>query len=95
MGYDFNANEPEPQNITLEMLLEDIQDLYGFEAIDKDDMGQWLLYVYSNQPRYEVKDDATIAAEPSSSVVLPVEEHSDDPTDNEEEVPVKKVSHMR
>jgi hypothetical protein len=37
-----------------------------------------------------VKDDATIAAEASSSAVLPVGEHSDDPTDVEEEVPVKK-----
>jgi hypothetical protein len=37
-----------------------------------------------------LKDDATIAAEASLSAVLPVEEHSDDPTDNEEEVPVKK-----
>jgi hypothetical protein len=39
-----------------------------------------------------VKDDATIAAEASSSAVLPVEEHSDDPTDDEEEAPVKKNS---
>jgi hypothetical protein len=39
-----------------------------------------------------VKDDATIAAEASSSAVLPVAEHSDDPTDDEEEVPVKTVS---
>jgi hypothetical protein len=42
--------------------------------------------------RYEVKDDTTIAAEASPSAVLPVEEHSDDPTDDEEEGPVKKVS---
>jgi hypothetical protein len=39
-----------------------------------------------------VKDDATIAAEAPSNAVLPEEEHSDDPTDDEEEVPVKKVS---
>jgi hypothetical protein len=38
-----------------------------------------------------VKDDATIAAE-TSSAVLPVEEHSDDPTNDEEEVLVKKIS---
>jgi hypothetical protein len=38
-----------------------------------------------------VKVDATIAAETSSSAVLPAEEHSDDPTDVEEEAPVKKV----
>jgi hypothetical protein len=42
------------------------------------------------QPEYEVKGDATIAAEASSSAVLPVEEHGDNPTDDEEEVPVKK-----
>jgi hypothetical protein len=39
-----------------------------------------------------VKDDTTIAAEASSSAVLPVAEHSNDPTDDEEEVPTKKVS---
>jgi hypothetical protein len=39
-----------------------------------------------------VKGDANIAAEGSSSAVLSVEEHSDDPTDDEEEVPVKKFS---
>jgi hypothetical protein len=39
-----------------------------------------------------VKDDTNIVAEVSSSAVLPVEEHSADPTDDEEEVPVKKVS---
>jgi hypothetical protein len=38
-----------------------------------------------------MKDYASIAAEASSSAVLPMEEHSDDPTD-EEVVPVKKVS---
>jgi hypothetical protein len=38
-----------------------------------------------------VKDDANIAAEVSSSAVLPVEEHSDDPTDDEQEAPMKKV----
>jgi hypothetical protein len=73
------------------MLLKDIQDLYGFEAIDKDDLEPWLL-LDSDQPGYELKEDATIAAKASSSAVLRVEEHSDDPTDNEEEVPVKKVS---
>jgi hypothetical protein len=73
------------------MLLEDIQDIYGFDAADKDDMEQCLL-LDSDQPGYEVKDDAIIAAEASSSAVLPVKEHSDDPTDDEEEVPVKKVS---
>jgi hypothetical protein len=31
-------------------------------------------------------------AETSSSAVLPVEEHSDDPTDDGQEMPVKKVS---
>jgi hypothetical protein len=46
----------------------------------------------SDQPGYEVKDDAIIAAEASSSAVLPVKEHSYDPTDDEEEVPMKKVS---
>jgi hypothetical protein len=71
MGDDLNANEPEPQTITPEMLLEDIQDLYGFEAVGKDDMEQWLL-LDSDQPWYEVKDDATTAAEASSSAVLPV-----------------------
>jgi hypothetical protein len=91
MGDDLNANEPELQTITPEMLLEDIQDPYGFEAVDKDDMGQWLL-LDSDQPVYEVKDDATIAAKLSSSAVLPVEKHSDDPTDDEEKVPVKKLS---
>jgi hypothetical protein len=39
-----------------------------------------------------VKDDATIAAEASPSAVLPVEEHTDDATDDEEEVPMKKIS---
>jgi hypothetical protein len=39
-----------------------------------------------------VKDDATTAAEASSSAVLPGEECSDEPTDDEEEVPVKKAS---
>jgi hypothetical protein len=73
------------------MLLEDIQDLYGFEAVDKDDMEQWLL-LDSDQPGYEVKDDVTVAAEASSSAVLSVEEHSDETTDDEVEVPVKKVS---
>jgi hypothetical protein len=91
MGDDLNTNEPEPQTITPEMLLQDIQDLYGFETVYKDDMEQWLL-LDSDQPGYEVKDDTTIAAEASSSAVLPVEEHSDDPTDDKEEVPVKKVS---
>jgi hypothetical protein len=38
-----------------------------------------------------VNGDATIASEKSSNSVLPVEEHSD-PTDDEEEVSVKKVS---
>jgi hypothetical protein len=38
-----------------------------------------------------VKDDVTIAAD-ASSTVLPAEKHSDDPTDDEEEAPVKKVS---
>jgi hypothetical protein len=38
MGDNLNANEPEPQTITPEMLIEDIQDLYGFEAVDKDGM---------------------------------------------------------
>jgi hypothetical protein len=41
---------------------------------------------------YELKGDATTAGEASSSAALPVEEHGDDPTDDEEEVPVKKVS---
>jgi hypothetical protein len=53
MGDDLNANEPESQTITPEMLLEDIQNLCGFEAVDKDDMEQWLL-LDSDQPRYEV-----------------------------------------
>jgi hypothetical protein len=44
------------------------------------------------QPGYEVKDDATVAAETSSSEVLPAEEHSDDPTDNELEVSLTNVS---
>jgi hypothetical protein len=52
-------------------------------------MEQWLL-LDSDQPGYEVKDDATIAAEASSSSVLHVEEHSDDPMDDEEEVHEKK-----
>jgi hypothetical protein len=92
VGDDLNANEPEPQTITPEMLIEDIQDLYGFEAVDKDDMVQWLL-LDSDQPGYEVKYDATIAAEASSSAVLPVKNiRSDDPTDDEEELPVKNVS---
>jgi hypothetical protein len=39
-----------------------------------------------------VKDDANIAVEASSSAVLPVDEHSDDPTDDKEEVPMKKAS---
>jgi hypothetical protein len=86
MGDDLNANEPEPQTITPEMLLKDIKDLHGFEAVDNDDMEHWLL-LDSDQPGYEVKDDATIAAEASSSVMLPVEEQSDNPTDD-----VKKVS---
>jgi hypothetical protein len=86
MRDDLNANEPEPQTITPEMLLKDIQDLYGFEAVDKDDMEQWLL-LNSDQSGYEVKDDATIAAEASSSVVLPAEKQSNDPTDD-----VNKVS---
>jgi hypothetical protein len=34
-----------------------------------------------------VKDDATMAAEASSSEVLSVEEHNDDPTDDEDAVP--------
>jgi hypothetical protein len=38
-----------------------------------------------------VKNDVTIATETSSSTVLPAEEHGDDPTDDEQEVPVKKV----
>jgi hypothetical protein len=39
-----------------------------------------------------VKDDATVAAEASSIAVLPEEEHGDDSTEDEEEVPMKKVS---
>jgi hypothetical protein len=39
-----------------------------------------------------VKDKATVAAEAYSSAVLPEEDHSDDPTDDEEEVPVKNIS---
>jgi hypothetical protein len=50
------------------------------------------LLLESDQPGYEVKDDATIAAKASLNVVLPVEEQSDDQTDDEEEVHVKKVS---
>jgi hypothetical protein len=38
-----------------------------------------------------VKDDTNITAEASSSAVLPVEEHSDEPMYDEEEMPVKKV----
>jgi hypothetical protein len=68
-GGDLNGNEPEPQNITPEMLLEDIQDHCGFEAVDKDCMEQ-LLLLDSDQPWCEVKDGATIAAEISSSAVL-------------------------
>jgi hypothetical protein len=34
-----------------------------------------------------VKDDANIAAEASSSAVLPVEEHNDDPMDDKEKCP--------
>jgi hypothetical protein len=41
MGNRLNANKPEPQTITPEMLIED---LYGFEAVDKDDMEQWSNY---------------------------------------------------
>jgi hypothetical protein len=38
-----------------------------------------------------VKDDTTIVAKASSIAVLPVEEHSNDPMDDKEEVPMKKV----
>uniref|UniRef100_A0A8C4SGZ7 HTH CENPB-type domain-containing protein n=1 Tax=Erpetoichthys calabaricus TaxID=27687 RepID=A0A8C4SGZ7_ERPCA len=78
-----NVNDSESQEITAASLLEEIQNVNGFEDIE-----EWLLSE-NVQPGYQVKDDAAIAAEAKSSAELP-EESDDDAV--EDEPSEKKVS---
>ncbi|KAG2470253.1 JERKL protein, partial [Polypterus senegalus] len=83
-----NVNDSESQEITAGSLLEEIQNLNGFEDVGRENIEEWLLSD-DDQTGYQVKEDATIAAETKSSAELP--EESDDGT-VEDEPSEKKVS---
>uniref|UniRef100_A0A8C4TJD3 Jerky protein homolog-like n=1 Tax=Erpetoichthys calabaricus TaxID=27687 RepID=A0A8C4TJD3_ERPCA len=83
-----NVNDSESQEITAASLLEEIQNVNGFEDVDRVNIEEWLLSD-NDQPGYQVKDDAALAAEAKSSAELP-EESDDDAF--EDEPSEKKVS---
>uniref|UniRef100_A0A8C4SR40 HTH CENPB-type domain-containing protein n=1 Tax=Erpetoichthys calabaricus TaxID=27687 RepID=A0A8C4SR40_ERPCA len=83
-----NVNDFESQEITAASLLEEIQNVNGFEDIDRENIEEWLLSD-NDQPGYQMKDDDALAAEAKSSAELP-EETKDDAV--EDEPSEKKVS---
>uniref|UniRef100_A0A8C8SCB4 Uncharacterized protein n=1 Tax=Pelusios castaneus TaxID=367368 RepID=A0A8C8SCB4_9SAUR len=83
-----NVNDSESQEITAASLLEEIQNVNGFEDIDRENIEEWLLFD-NDQPGYQVKDDDAIAVEAKSRAELP-EESDDDAV--EDEPSEKKVS---
>uniref|UniRef100_A0A8C8T197 Uncharacterized protein n=1 Tax=Pelusios castaneus TaxID=367368 RepID=A0A8C8T197_9SAUR len=83
-----NVNDSESQEITAASLLEEIQNVNGFEDVDRENIEEWLLSD-NDQPGYQVKDDDAIAAEAKSRVEL-AEESDDDAV--EDEPSEKKVS---
>ncbi|KAG2464158.1 JERKL protein, partial [Polypterus senegalus] len=76
-----NVNDSESQEITAASLLEEIQNVNGFEDVDRENIEEWLLSDI-DQPGYQVKDDDALAAEVKSSAELP-EESDDDAVDDE------------
>ncbi|KAG2458142.1 SFRP4 protein, partial [Polypterus senegalus] len=70
------------------MKFKEIQNVNGFEDVNRENIEEWLLSD-NDQPGYQLKDDATLAAEVKSSVELP-EESNDDAV--EDELSEKKLS---
>uniref|UniRef100_A0A8C4RMN9 HTH CENPB-type domain-containing protein n=1 Tax=Erpetoichthys calabaricus TaxID=27687 RepID=A0A8C4RMN9_ERPCA len=82
-----NVNDSESQEITVASLLEEIQNVNGFEDVDRESR-EWLLS-YNDQPGYQVKDDDATTVEAKSSAELPEESNDDTVEDKPSE---KKVS---
>ncbi|XP_028661789.1 jerky protein homolog-like [Erpetoichthys calabaricus] len=83
-----NVNDSESQEITAASLLEEIQNVNGFEDVNRENIKEWLLSD-NDQPGYQVKDDDALAAEAKSSAELPEESDNDAVEDEPSE---KKVS---